>query len=80
MTETCADDFATIRARMEELRRERKGAQAAEGDMPTALELRAGRPQKWTQGCGGSDNPAQTAIRSRAALSPALAPFGPDRP
>jgi len=28
VTETCADDFATIRARMEELRRERKGAQA----------------------------------------------------
>src|SRR5271169_6700672 len=28
-----ADDFATIRARMEELRREREGAQAAESDL-----------------------------------------------
>jgi hypothetical protein len=29
-----ADDFATIRARMEELRREREGAQATESDLP----------------------------------------------
>jgi hypothetical protein len=28
-----ADDFTTIRARMEELRREREGAQAAECDL-----------------------------------------------
>jgi hypothetical protein len=28
-----ADDFATIRARMEELRREREVAQAAEGEL-----------------------------------------------
>jgi hypothetical protein len=28
-----ADDFATIRARMEELRREREGAHAAESDL-----------------------------------------------
>ena len=31
MTQTCpADDFATIRARMEELRREREGAEDTE--------------------------------------------------
>ena len=29
-----ADDFATIRARMKELRREREQAEAAEGDLP----------------------------------------------
>jgi hypothetical protein len=29
-----ADDFATIRARMQELRRERERAQAPEGDLP----------------------------------------------
>jgi hypothetical protein len=68
-----ADDFAAIRARMKELRREREGgrlpkATCSETPRCTALELRAGRPQRWTQGCGGSDNPAQTAIRSRAAL------------
>ena len=28
-----ADDFATIRARMEELRREREGAHAAENEL-----------------------------------------------
>jgi hypothetical protein len=28
-----ADDFTTIRARMEELRREREGVQSAEGDL-----------------------------------------------
>jgi hypothetical protein len=33
VTETWADDFETIRARMEELRRERRGAQAAESDL-----------------------------------------------
>jgi hypothetical protein len=30
----CADDFATIRARMEELRREREAAQAPASDLP----------------------------------------------
>ena len=34
MTRTrAADDFATIRARLEELRREREGAQATESDL-----------------------------------------------
>ncbi len=46
-----ADDFATIRARMEELRRERE--QAAAG--PTGLTVRpadAPRPQYLLAGCG----------------------------
>jgi hypothetical protein len=51
-----ADDFATIRARMEELRREREVAQAAEGELksdpyrarnvrwpPSEVGARAGR-------------------------------------
>jgi hypothetical protein len=42
VTETCADDFATIWAGMEELRREREGAQTAESD----LQRRA-RTARW---------------------------------
>jgi hypothetical protein len=34
-----ADDFTTIRARMEELRREREGAQAAESDLQRELPI-----------------------------------------
>jgi len=41
-----ADDFATIRARMEELRREREGAHAAESDLHRAPPTsRAGNVQ-----------------------------------
>ena len=63
MTENCADDFATIWAGTEELRREREGAQTAERDLqrdaPTH-RARAARwqPSEWTQE-GGSANPAQ---------------------
>ena len=39
-----ADDFATIRARMEELRREREGGQAREGQL-TAEPAVAPRPK-----------------------------------
>ena len=34
-----ADDFATIRARMEELRREHEAAQAAEGELQRELPI-----------------------------------------
>ena len=69
-----ADDFAAIRTRMEELRREREGAQAAESDLqrdPPTHRTRAVRwppsDQSWTQGCGGCANLVQAAIRSRSA-------------
>jgi hypothetical protein len=36
------DDFATIRARMEELRREHEGAQATDSDLQRYTEIGAG--------------------------------------
>jgi hypothetical protein len=42
-----ADDFATIRARMEELRRERDGAHAAENDLQRDPPKRPGRSIYW---------------------------------
>ena len=42
-----ADDFATIRVRMEELRREREGAQAAEGDMQRDPPMHRARTARW---------------------------------
>ena len=60
-----ADDFATIRARMEELRREREVAQAAEGELksdqhrarsvrwpPSEVGARAGRVRQSGLGRG----------------------------
>ena len=38
-----ADDFATIRVRMEELRREREAPQAPRSDVPRDLPLHSGR-------------------------------------
>ena len=38
-----ADDFPAIRARMEELRREREAAQAATSDIPRDLPQRSAR-------------------------------------
>jgi hypothetical protein len=38
-----ADDFAAIRARMEELRREREAVRAPESDLPRNLPMRAAR-------------------------------------
>jgi hypothetical protein len=45
-----ADDFATIRARMEELRRERKRAQASEDDLPCDRLIPRGRTDCWPPG------------------------------
>jgi hypothetical protein len=42
-----ADDFATIRARMEELRREREGAQATESDLQRDSPLHRARSLRW---------------------------------
>jgi hypothetical protein len=42
-----ADDFATIRARLEELRREREGAQAAESDLQRELPIHRTRAVRW---------------------------------
>ena len=65
-----ADDFATIRARMEELRHEREGTQAAESDLQRELPINRARGLRWPPseigaGPGGSDNPVQAVIRSR---------------
>jgi hypothetical protein len=38
-----ADDFATIRARMEELRREREAAQVSASDLPRELAMRSAK-------------------------------------
>ena len=43
-----ADDFTTIRARMEELRRERDGAQPAEGDFQRDPPMRRAGTVRWT--------------------------------
>jgi hypothetical protein len=42
-----ADDFVTIRARMEELRREREGAQAAESDLQRDAPTHRARSVRW---------------------------------
>ena len=42
-----ADDFATIRARMEELRHEREGTQAAESDLQRELPINRARGLRW---------------------------------
>jgi len=42
-----ADDFAIIRARMEELRREREGAQAAESDLQHDPPMHRARTVRW---------------------------------
>jgi hypothetical protein len=44
-----ADDFAIIRARIEELRREREAAQAAESDFQSDLPMRSNRNAYWPQ-------------------------------
>jgi hypothetical protein len=42
-----ADDFAIIRARMEQLRREREGAQAAESDLQRDPPTHRARAERW---------------------------------
>ena len=44
-----ADDFATIRARMEELRREREAADVTEGEAKSDLPTRSNRNTYWSQ-------------------------------
>ena len=43
-----ADDFATIRARMEVLRREREVAQAAEGELKPDPAMQRARSVRWS--------------------------------
>ena len=45
-----ADDFAAIRARMEELRREREGVRASERDLQLDPLVRRGRIERWSPG------------------------------
>jgi hypothetical protein len=42
-----ADDFATIRSRMEELRREREGAQVTENDLRRDAPMHRARSLRW---------------------------------
>jgi len=42
-----ADHFAAIRAHMKELRREREGGQAAEGDMQRDPPMHRARTARW---------------------------------
>jgi hypothetical protein len=44
-----ADDFAMIRARMKELRRERERAAAVEGELPSHPPARPARIGYWSQ-------------------------------
>jgi hypothetical protein len=44
-----ADDFATIRARMEELRREREAVHAAESEAKSDAPMRSNRNAYWSQ-------------------------------
>jgi len=45
-----ADDFAAIRARMEELRRERDGAHASERNLQLNPSMRRGGTERWPPG------------------------------
>jgi hypothetical protein len=68
-----ADDFATIRARMEELRREQEAAHATEGGLqsdPTERYARNAHSRSERSGRrqDGCDNPARHAARSRGGL------------
>ena len=44
-----ADDFATIRARMEQLRREREAVQAGESETKSDTPMRSNRNAYWSQ-------------------------------
>ena len=85
MTRTrAADDFATIRARMEELRRERETGQAAECELQRAPQTYRARDVRWraseiSTGCP-APRPAQQAPASRAADSGQRGPLTLLRP
>jgi hypothetical protein len=61
VTETCADDFATIWAGMEELRREREGAQTAESDLQRDAPTHRARTARWQP----SEKPSEMGLRSQ---------------
>jgi hypothetical protein len=44
-----ADDFAAIRARMEELRREREGVHAKESELQSDPPMRSSRNAYWSE-------------------------------
>ena len=50
-----ADDFAVIRARMEELRRDREAAHADEGDLQRDPRTYRGRDVHWSSGDVGAE-------------------------
>ena len=69
-----ADDFATIRARLEELRREREAVYASESETKPDPPMRPNRngycsQQEINAGGGGSDRLALYAARSRPEFS-----------
>ena len=68
-----ADDFATIRARMEELRREREGGHASEGELGSNPPLRQGGierrpPSEVSSGRDVSSKPGRCAAKLNAEL------------
>ena len=68
-----ADDFTAIRARMEELRREREGGPASEGDLRSGPPVSRGRTDRSAPGeiCAGPGRVRQSGLGKR---------LDPDRP
>jgi hypothetical protein len=66
-----ADDFATIRARMEELRRERERRETGQTEAQSDPVMRSPTGRMGSLGLGrtGIADPAQSAARSKAGLS-----------
>ena len=68
-----ADDFATIRARMDELRREREGAEAADSARQRDAPMPRGRSIRWPL-------PESSEGPGRVSQSGSGAPLDRDRP
>jgi hypothetical protein len=75
-----ADDFATIRARMEELRRERERAQASEADLPCDPPIPRARTNRWPpREIGEETGPGPTIWCGTHIAIPGIKLFGRDR-
>jgi hypothetical protein len=72
-----ADDFATIRARVEELRRERQGAQSAESELQRDPPMHRSRSLRWPPPEIGFEDLSRMLGRLRKLLF--ADPIGGDR-
>jgi hypothetical protein len=63
-----ADDFAAIRARMEELRREREAAQAPESKLQLDAKMRPARNAHWSHGETSAGSGAGRPVRPDTPL------------